>query len=133
MLDYRRFKEINELFATGQMEKARHLLMEMQSHCIALRDELDLLKIRLQSAEDALYLSRSLIKEDKLYWLNTASLRLGPFCSRCYETDGALIRLEKQKSTLICPYCNEIYQNCLKHPPTDSISPAHARILRFAR
>ena len=27
MLDYRRFKEINDLFASGQPEKARRLLM----------------------------------------------------------------------------------------------------------
>ena len=28
MLDYRRFKEINDLFASGQPEKARRLLMD---------------------------------------------------------------------------------------------------------
>lgn len=60
MLDYRRFKEINDLFASGQPEKARRLLMEMQSRCIALRDEMSMLKVRLQTFEDILYLSQNL-------------------------------------------------------------------------
>ncbi len=36
LLDYRRFKEINDLFASGQGEKAPPALAEMQSRCIAL-------------------------------------------------------------------------------------------------
>ena len=77
MLDYRRFKEINDLFASGQPEKARRLLMEMQSRCIALRDEMSMLKIRLQTLEDILYLSQNLYEENGFYWLRTAGVKQG--------------------------------------------------------
>lgn len=63
MLDYRRFKQINDLFASGKLEQARHLLMEMQSRCIALRDEMNMLKVRLQTFEDILYLSQNLYED----------------------------------------------------------------------
>jgi hypothetical protein len=106
MLDYRRFKEINDLFAQGQPEKARRLLMEVQSRCIALRDEMNMLKIRLQTFEDILYLVQNLYKENGFYWLKTAGVKQGPFCPHCYEHEGGLIRLEKSGHALHCPCCD---------------------------
>ena len=79
MLDYRLFKEINDLFASGHHDKARRLLMEVQSRSIALRDEISMLKIRLKTMEDALHLARSLYTECGLYWLRTSGVTLGPF------------------------------------------------------
>jgi hypothetical protein len=131
MLDYRRFKEINDLFASGQGEKARHLLMEMQSRCIALRDEMSMLRIRLQSIEDALYLSENLYEDGGYYWLKTSGVRQGPFCPRCYQAEGGLIRLEKHKQGLECPYCYSIYRNLPKMAPP--APEKQARILQFAR
>lgn len=135
MLDYRRFKEINDLFASGQTEKARRLLMEMQSRCIALRDEMSMLKIRVQSLEDVLYLAQNLFEEQGFYWLNTKGLRQGPFCPRCYETQGGLIHLEKRKQRLSCPCCHTSYNPL---PEMDAANPAcgktgAAKILHFAR
>lgn len=135
MLDYRRFKEINELFASGQPEKARRLLMELQSRCIALRDEMSMLKLRLQTCEDSLYLSQNLFTEDGLYWLRTAGVKLGPFCPRCYESEGGLVRLEKQKQGLVCPYCNTTCQSTLPsaRDKADTVHSRPARILPFAK
>ena len=38
MLDYYRFKDIDDLFARGRNDEARHLLMEMQARYIAVND-----------------------------------------------------------------------------------------------
>lgn len=128
MLDYCRFRDIHDFFASGQPEKARRLLMEIQSRCIALRDEISMLKLRLQTAEEALYLSQNLYREDGFYWLRSAGARQGPFCPRCYEAEGALIRLERIAEGLGCPLCNELYKL-----PTHKQGCSQARILRFAR
>lgn len=135
MLDYHRFKEINDLFASGQPEKARRLLMELQSRCIALRDEMSMLKLRLQTCEDNLYLSQNLFEEEGLYWLRTAGVKLGPFCPRCYESEGGLVRLEKQKQGLVCPYCNATHTSRLPSvsDKSEAVPPRPARILPFAR
>lgn len=131
MLDYCRFRDINDLFASGQPHKARRLLMEMQSRYIALRDEISMLRLRVQTAEDALYLSRNLYQEDGLYWLKGGQERQGPFCPSCYSSENALIRLDKFKRELICPYCHESYQ--IKANPPENTPLIHAKILRFAR
>ncbi len=133
MLDYCRFKDINAFFANGQPEKARRLLMEIQSRCIALRDEVDMLKLRLETAEEALYLAAHLFEDNGFYWLDSPNSRQGPFCPRCYKSEGALIRLERSREGLGCPYCNEIYK--LQDPDckTADTRSGHARILRFAK
>ena len=135
MLDYRRFKEINELFAAGEDERARRLLMEVQSRSIAMKDEMDMLKIRLQSLEDALYLSKNLYEENGFLWLRTAGVRQGPFCPQCYGLDGGLIRLEKENDSLLCPYCRTSYAGHWRAPEAErEPAPGHqARILHFAR
>ena len=135
MLDYRRFKEINDLFASGQPEKARRLLMEMQSRCIALRDEMSMLKIRLQTLEDILYLSQNLYEENGFYWLRTAGVKQGPFCPHCYESEGGLIRLEKQRKGLSCSYCNADYKSRINimAEADEPFTGRQARILPFAR
>lgn len=135
MLDYRRFKEINDLFASGQTEKARHLLMEMQSRCIALRDEMSMLKIRVQSLEDVLYLAQNLFEEQGFYWLHTSGLRQGPFCPRCYETQGGLIHLDKRKKKLECPCCHASYNQLpeMNAAASSGINAGAAKILHFAR
>lgn len=126
MLDYRRFKEINDLFAAGRTEQARHLLMELQSRCIALRDEMERLKVQIRTFEDILYLSKNLSRENGFYWLTTPGVRQGPFCPQCYDTMGALIRLEKEDYALCCPYCGQ--RHALPRPPA-----AHAPAGRMAR
>lgn len=130
MMDYCRFRDINDFFANGQPEKARRLLMEIQSRCIALRDEINMLKLRLKTAEEALYLAQNLILEGRFYWLNASGVRQGPFCPRCYESEGALIRLEKAGQFWTCPYCQESYSLPIQENLKE---PGHARILRFAR
>lgn len=135
MLDYRRFKEINDLFAAGKPEQARRLLMEMQSRCIALRDEVSMLKGRLQTFEDILYLSEKLYKENGFYWLKTANVNQGPFCPQCYESEGGLIRLDKNAAGLHCPYCNAGYASTTRGPAVndDDLPIERARIIPFAR
>lgn len=110
MLDYRKFREICELFASGKSEQARRLLMEMQSRCLGLRDEIAMLKFRIDELETALDLARNMSFESGFYWLMANGLRQGPFCPRCYESDGALIRLESQETGRFCPYCGELFE-----------------------
>ncbi len=129
MLDYRRFRDINEFFASGQPQKARRLLMEMQSRFIALRDEISLLRLRLQTAEDALQLSRNLYLDGDLYWLKSDPEPAGPFCPACYEAEGALIFLDRLKCELVCPYCHTSYPLRNARSPEGGI--VHARILHF--
>jgi len=105
MLDYRKFKQISELFMQGHFEAARRMLMALQARYIALHDEVSVLKKQVQEFEDIIFLSQNLITEGEQYWLRAGSVRHGPFCKSCYEHTGKLIRLEAHKSVWRCPYC----------------------------
>ena len=96
MLDYYRFKDIDDLFARGRNDEARHLLMEMQARYIAVCDENSTLRMQVHEYEDILYLSRNLVFDGACYWLVTGNIKQGPFCRHCYNRDGALIRLDAE-------------------------------------
>ncbi len=129
MLDYRLFKQIDDCFASGQTDKARRLLMEVQSRSIALRDEMNMLNIRLKTLEDALELAKNLFNKDGFYWLTTGNVTQGPFCPRCYEDEGSLIRLERNSHNLHCPYCQASFTGASR--AAGGLGAHHAHILPF--
>ncbi len=109
MLQYYRFKEMNEMIMQGREEEARRILMELQAHYIALCDELRVLKNQVREFENIFFLSQNLIQDSGHYWLRTGSLRHGPFCKSCYDGAGKLIRLEEHASVRRCPYCGMLF------------------------
>lgn len=109
MLNYRKFKEINELFMGGRVEEARRALMELQARYIALCDEVSILKKQVHEFEDIFFLAQNLFLEEQHYWLKTGSVRHGPFCRLCYDYTGKLIRLEEHKNVYRCPYCGLLH------------------------
>ena len=136
MLHYRLFKEINDLFASGREDQARRLLMEVQSRSIALHDEVNLLQTRLKTLEEAMRLSCNLFRRSGLYWLKAQDINLGPFCPHCYDHEGGLIRLERSKGTLHCPYCHTVITPQPRFEETDfedtGEATPRARIIPFA-
>lgn len=146
MLDYERFKLINDLFMQGRGEEARSQLMELQSYCIALRDEMSTLKTQVQEFEDIIFLSKSLHFDRQFYWIKIASVKQGPFCPQCYERDGTLMRLESRRNMLLCPYCGAEHlraavcaledghrEENARNDGTLSAQPRQARVIPFAR
>ncbi|MCR5563367.1 MAG: hypothetical protein K6F46_08390 [Desulfovibrio sp.] len=137
MLDYHLFKRINDLFEQGKAESARLLLMELQSRHIALRDELDRLKIRLETLEHAVALNRSIFLENGFYWLKIEDgIKQGPFCPHCYDAVGSLIRLENGDTGLRCPCCGTTIEKrglVVLDSTSSNSAERKARLIPFAR
>ena len=156
MLDYELFKKIDNLFMHGQAEEARRHLMEVQSRCIALRDEMHMLKTQVQEFEDIIFLSKCLHFDRQFYWLKIAHVKQGPFCPHCYDKNGTLMRLETRRNILLCPFCGTEHLRAVadalqetgmghsssKPRPKDSCSldippsnsqPRQARVIPFVR
>lgn len=110
MLDYYRFKDIDDLFAKGRHTEARHLLMEMQTRYIAACDENSTLRMQVHEFEDILYLARNLIFDGACYWLITGGIKQGPFCQQCYNHYGALIRLDSEEGRWRCVSCGAVHE-----------------------
>lgn len=109
MLEYYRFKQINDLFSKGQFENARRELAELQRRYVAICDENTTYRIQIQEYEDALYLARNLFNDGEFYWLITGSIKQGPFCPECYNRDGLLMRLAGEWEERCCPSCRTPY------------------------
>ncbi len=111
MLEYYKFKNINDLFMQGKHEEAQQLLAEMQARYVAVCDENSLLKMQVQEMEDVLFFARNLIFDGSCYWLITGSVRQGPFCPSCYNREGALIRLDTHDGEWRCPVCDSVHES----------------------
>ena len=109
MLDYYRFKTVSDLFLQGKTEEARLELAELQRRYVALSDENTTFKMQVQEYEDILYLARNLILDGKFYWLITGSIKQGPFCPRCYDRDGLIMRLSGDPGDRFCAACRESF------------------------
>lgn len=136
MLDYYRFKDIDDLFAKGRSDEARHLLMEMQARYIAVCDENSSLRMQVHEYEDILFLARNLIFDGSCYWLITGNIKQGPFCLHCYNRDGALIRLDSELSgdgRWHCVSCGSVHRRDI-HPDAPILlapAPKPAKIIPF--
>ncbi len=124
MLDYYRFKDIDDLYCQGETDKARQLLMSMQSRYISLCDENSFMRMQLHEFEDILYLSRNLIFDGDCYWLITGGIKQGPFCAHCYDQDGALIRLDSESGEWRCVSCGTLHRREAEQPGQTILSPA---------
>ena len=67
--------------------------------------------MQLQEYEDILYLARNLAFDGELYWLETGTIRQGPFCPNCYDRDGLLMRLSGERHDRYCTTCRELYRH----------------------
>lgn len=105
MLDYYRFKAVSDLFLLGEKEEARLELAELQRRYVSLCDENSTLKMQIQEYQDILYIARNLVLESEFYWLQTGSVRQGPFCPACYDNDGLLMRLSDSSGERFCTTC----------------------------
>ncbi|WCB47620.1 hypothetical protein [Nitratidesulfovibrio vulgaris] len=135
MLDYYKFKEINDLFLKGRIDEARHLLTEMQTRYVALSDENIMLRSQVQEFEDILYLSRNLVFDGYCYWLLTGEIKQGPFCESCYKRDGVLVRLDSRSKSWQCPSCGTHHERNVEHPiPASTLAaPRLAKVIPFTK
>ena len=148
MLEYYRFKSVHDLFIKGKVEEAAQELSELQRRYVALCDENTTFKMQLQEYEDILYLARNLSFDGEFYWLETGSIRQGPFCPTCYNRDGLLMRLSGERHERYCTTCRELFTQPesmavaipqgISHGNAEYVSPAtrsqrKAKVIPFSR
>lgn len=109
MLEYYRFKVINELFLKGQLEEACMQMKELQKRYVNLCEENSGLKSQVREFEDILYLARNFVFDGNFYWLITGNIKQGPFCPHCYNRDGQLVRITDMRPKR-CSVCGEIFE-----------------------
>ena len=128
MLDYYLFKQVHDLYEQGRTENARLILKELQEKYVETCDENALLKTQVQEYEDVLYLAKNLEYDGYSYWLKTGTIKQGPFCRKCFDTDGLLIRLHEHGDSWKCHTCDTEYVRVNVEPKQDELVEAPQKI-----
>lgn len=92
-----------------QVKKLRETAIELEEENLALREEIKRLREKKAKAENLEF-------HENVYWLQTNTERLGPFCPRCYTEHQSLATLLDGrrfvgKTRWICPVCNHVFDS----------------------
>lgn len=86
-------KEIADLVKKiGNVELYRRII-DLEGEIIELSGQNHSLKEQVSALEQKLKLRAQLKFSDSMYWLADGDAKDGPFCQRCYDVDGKLVRV----------------------------------------
>lgn len=109
-----KYKDIVELIKKGSTIEAQEKIMELREAAIELQDEHRELKEKIRELEEKLKLKESVVWDKPYYWYGEGDDRQGPFCQRCYDSDGKLVRLQGGKNDKW--YCHECKNPAPRQP-----------------
>lgn len=94
-------QEAGKIELYDQIHEVSEKLLDQQKRLFELEEENKNLKEKLK-------IKGSLIPEGNFYWLIEDEKKDGPFCTKCWDSDGKLLRLHGQGPSggLKCPNCN---------------------------
>ena len=88
-------QSVYELAGKGMTIELREKLMEMREEALGLQEQNLALRERVAELERAAELGRELTFDGRIYWhAKDDGEKDGPFCQRCYDADGKMIRLQ---------------------------------------
>lgn len=105
--------QIYELVKKGATLEAQEAILKYREEIIKLTEENLELKIELSDLNKKLILEEELEYRGEVYYrIKSKGKEEGPFCQRCYDVDGNLVRLViyKSKGKYACYQCNNAYE-----------------------
>lgn len=110
------YKEILELLKKGATLDAQEKIMQLREASLELQEENIALRERITALEREKEIRDKLIFDGKVYWLakkdtNSKIQQEGPFCQKCFDSDGKLVRLQNyDKVTWLCANCSHSFR-----------------------
>jgi ribosomal protein L37AE/L43A len=104
------YKDIVDLLKKGSTIEAQEKIMELREGALSLQEENIKLKERISELESKLNKKKEVQYEAPFYWEMIDGKKEGPFCQKCYDSDGKIIRLQKiEEGNWHCKSCNNNY------------------------
>lgn len=92
----------------GKIEQYQQIL-ELQQQMLDMQKKINDLTEENHQLKEANKIKESLVPENDLYWLIKDGKKVGPFCTKCWDTDSKLVRMHRYgDSSQICPGCKNI-------------------------
>lgn len=93
-----RLKELASLAQKVQNIELYGKLVSFQSEILAVQDENRDLRDLVRQLQEKLDLKAKVSWERPFYWTCGTAQKEGPFCQKCYDSEGKLIRLQQRGS-----------------------------------
>jgi len=91
-------KDIYELVKKGATIELQEKLMQFREEAMDLQEENLKLRNRIQELEEEASKRDELLFDGEVYWRKKSNgSNDGPFCQKCYDTKGQLVRLQDAK------------------------------------
>ncbi|WP_027179528.1 hypothetical protein [Maridesulfovibrio bastinii] len=103
------FRKVLELFNEGRDKEAADLLKIIQEEFLELYTENNLLKKQVNEVAEVLDLAECMDFDGQKYWIDDDSVKNGPYCQVCYDTEGILVRLQERDKYWECFACKNIF------------------------
>ena len=87
-------KDAYDLAKKGLTIEFQEKVMELREQALELQEENLRLRTRVREMEEKLEVKDSLVFKSGMYFRTTSSGDDGPFCARCYDETGKLLRLQ---------------------------------------
>ena len=101
------YKDIVELLKKGSTIEAQEKIMELREGALALQEENIKLREKIKELKSELNKKKEVSWEPPFYWVVGDESKDGPFCQKCYDSEGKLIRLQNiEKGNWHCKACN---------------------------
>lgn len=105
-----KYQDIVELIKKGATVEAQEKIMELRETALELQEENVNLKSQVNELQQALKLKEQLRWSGSVYWLEAeAGKKEGPYCPRCYDVDGKLVRLQNWDTDWNCFQCKNLF------------------------
>ena len=102
-------KEIADLVKKlGNVDLYRKIV-ELEGEIIELSGQNNQLVEKTRELEQALKIKEGLVFLKSVYWLEDEESRDGPYCQRCYDVTGKLVRLQPWDDQWTCFECKQFY------------------------
>ena len=100
-------KDICELVKSGPTPELEQKLMELREQALALQEEILTLRMRIQEMEQKASRRDEIFFEGDGYWRkqvngHSQGGKDGPFCQKCYDIQGKLVRLQNSTHMVAC-------------------------------
>jgi len=111
---------IADLYKKGSNIEAEHKLMEIREAFLELKEENLELRTQLHAFREAQSVEQKLTFDEPFYYLIEGENAEGPYCQRCHDADGKLIRLIAKPRWDASHHCRECKES---YGPGDGSSP----------
>lgn len=112
-------KDVYDLAKKGATLELQEQLVKMREEALQLQEDNLALRTKVKELEDAQAIRENLTFDSSVYWKTLPDGdNEGPYCQRCYDVDGLLVRLQSSsykgrngvRQTWDCRACSKSFK-----------------------